>query len=215
MLETICDVFQESYRRGWITSRDGNASVRYADQDYFYITPAGVRKQNMQPEMFKKLEWTTRTMAVPPFLQECWSEAPYTPISQGLKPSAELPLHMQLQNNLDTPVRVVLHLHPTYTIAADRAGINLARISKEFPELCLHTKVGPPVGVVKEKSTELADATTWALGLDVDTGKVNFDIVTVSHHGVVAVSTSPWRAFEHVERLEHICKIVLCSNVWS
>lgn len=215
MLETICEVFQESYRRGWITSRDGNASVRYHDQKYFYITPAGVRKQNMQPEMFKKLEWTTKTMAVPPFLQESWSEAPHTDISRGLKPSAELPLHMQLQNNLDTTVRVVLHLHPTYTIAADRAGINLNRISQEFPELCLHTRVGPPVGVVKEKSTELADATTWALGLDHDTGKVNFDIVTVSHHGVVAVSTSPWRAFEHIERLEHICKIVLVSGTWS
>jgi len=215
MLETICEVFEESYRRGWITSRDGNASVRYRDQDYFYITPAGVRKQNMQPEMFKKMEWATRTLAVPPFLQECWSECEHTPISKGLKPSAELPLHVQLQNNLDTPVRVVLHLHPTWTIAADRAGINLGRISQEFPELCLHTRVGPPVGVVQEKSMELADATVWALGLDPDTGSLNFDVVTISHHGVVAVSTSPWRAFEHVERLEHICKIVLCSNVWS
>jgi len=215
MLETICEVFEESYRRGWITSRDGNASVRYRDQDYFYITPAGVRKQNMQPEMFKKLESTTRTRVVPPFLEQCWTEAVNTPISQGLKPSAELPLHILLQNAIDTPVRVVLHVHPTWTIAAERAGINFNGIANQFPELCLHTRVGPPVGVVKEKSSELADATVGALGLDLDTGSTDFDIVTISHHGVVAVATSPWRAFEHVERLEHICKIVLCSNVWS
>jgi L-fuculose-phosphate aldolase len=30
---------------------------------------------------------------------------------------------------------------------------------------------------------------------------------------VVAIDTSPWRAFEHIERLEHICKIVLASGV--
>jgi len=29
---------------------------------------------------------------------------------------------------------------------------------------------------------------------------------------VVSVDTSPWRAFEHLERLEHICKIVLSSG---
>jgi hypothetical protein len=27
-----------------------------------------------------------------------------------------------------------------------------------------------------------------------------------------AKDTSPWRAFEHIERLEHICKIVLASK---
>ena len=25
--------------------------------------------------------------------------------------------------------------------------------------------------------------------------------------------TSPWRAYEHIERLEHICQIVLASGV--
>jgi len=29
---------------------------------------------------------------------------------------------------------------------------------------------------------------------------------------VVAIDTSPRRAFEHIERLEHICQIVLASN---
>ena len=31
-------------------------------------------------------------------------------------------------------------------------------------------------------------------------------------HGVVAIDTTPWRAYEHIERLEHICKIVLASK---
>jgi ribulose-5-phosphate 4-epimerase/fuculose-1-phosphate aldolase len=36
--------------------------------------------------------------------------------------------------------------------------------------------------------------------------------VGYDRHGVVAVDTSPWRAFEHIERLEHICKIVLSAR---
>ena len=38
MLETICDVMLDAYKRNWITSRDGNVSIRHHDRDHFYIT---------------------------------------------------------------------------------------------------------------------------------------------------------------------------------
>ena len=31
-------------------------------------------------------------------------------------------------------------------------------------------------------------------------------------HGVCAVGKHPWDAFEHIERLEHICQIALASG---
>ena len=40
-------------------------------------------------------------------------------------------------------------------------------------------------------------------------GKYN---VGIKGHGVVAIDETPWRSFEHIERLEHICKIVLASG---
>jgi hypothetical protein len=43
-------------------------------------------------------------------------------------------------------------------------------------------------------------------------GNIEYDIVGIKGHGVVAIDTSPWRAFEHIERLEHICQIVLASG---
>lgn len=55
MLETICDILKDSYARNWITSRDGNISIRHHDRDHFYITPSGVRKQTLQPDQFKKI----------------------------------------------------------------------------------------------------------------------------------------------------------------
>ena len=61
-------------------------------------------------------------------------------------------------------------------------------------------------------SRELADVTAECFGLAKD-GTLAFDIVGQANHGVCAVSTDPWAAYEHVERLDHICEIVLKSSV--
>ena len=204
MLETICDTLVEAYRRNWITSRDGNVSIRHHDRDHFYITPSGVRKQTLQPDQFKKIK----------FMGDDWQDLHYTDISANLKPSGELPLHFGLQRAMGQHgdnVRVVVHLHPTYCIAAMHAGIDLSTISSAFPELNRYTRVAPNVGDVPPISQELADRCHENLKLD-NAGNIEYDIVGVKGHGVVAIDTSPWRAFEHIERLEHICQIVLASG---
>ncbi len=199
MLETISELFQEAYRRNWITARDGNASIRWHDRDHMYITPSGIRKQTLQPEMFIKWDLLGH------------QAMNYTDISRALKPSGEIPLHYELQRNINTEVRVVLHMHPTYTVAAMYAGIELSDLVKEFPELGRYTRVGKNVGNVPPISQELADATVPSFGIYAD-GSLDNHIVGIDRHGVVSVDTSPWRAYEHIERLEHICRIVLASG---
>ena len=210
MLETVCEIFKEAYKRGWITARDGNASVRYAEQDYFYITPSGVRKQFMQPEMFKKIGIVEGVYGQPPVLDYTHEILDYTDVSANLKPSGEFPMHFGLQKQIVKPVRVVLHMHPTYTVAAMYKGINLQKLLLEFPELSRYTSIAPTVPEIEPITQELADATLE--NLEVHEGYVKYDIVGYDRHGVVAVDTSPWRAFEHIERLEHICKIVLAAS---
>jgi L-fuculose-phosphate aldolase len=208
MLETICETLVEAYRRNWITSRDGNVSIRHHDRDHFYITPSGVRKQTLQPDQFKKI------MILENGPVSLWREDYYTDISANLKPSGEIPLHFGLQRRMGqhaSEVRVVVHLHPTYCVAAMHRGINLGDIVADFPELSRYTKVAPNVGDVPPISQELADRCHENLQLD-QQGNIAFDIVGIRGHGVVAIDTSPWRAFEHIERLEHICKIVLASG---
>jgi L-fuculose-phosphate aldolase len=205
MLETICDIMVDAYKRNWITSRDGNVSIRHHDRDHFYITPSGVRKQTLQPDQFKKIRIVGSML---------WQEQPYTDISANLKPSGELPLHLGLQRKMgqhSDEVRVIVHVHPTYCIAAMHAGIDLSTISDSFPELNRYTRVAPNVGDVPPISQELADRCHENLQLDSD-GNIAYDIVGIKGHGVVAIDTSPWRAYEHIERLEHICKIVLASG---
>jgi len=205
MLETICDTLVEGYRRNWITSRDGNVSIRYHDRDHFYITPSGVRKQKMQYDMFKKMLIVgDRAVAVE-----------QDDLSGNLRPSGELPLHFGLQREMGQhrdDIRVVMHLHPTYTIAAMHRGIVLQDLVRDFPELSRYTRVAPNVGDVPPISQELADECHRALELDAE-GNIAYDIVGIKGHGVVAIDITPWRAFEHIERLEHICHIVLASGV--
>lgn len=216
MLETICDTLVEAYRRNWITSRDGNVSIRHHDRDHFYITPSGVRKQTLQPDQFKKIKinkWINSGNGTGVFGYD-WQAESYTDISANLKPSGELPLHFGLQKNMgqhSRDVRVVMHLHPTYCVAAMHCGIELNSLAKEFPELSRYTKVAFNVGDVPPISQELADQCHHHLELD-DDGNIRYDIVGIKGHGVVAIDTSPWRAFEHIERLEHICQIVLASG---
>ncbi len=215
MLETICDTMVEAYRRNWITSRDGNVSIRHHDRDHFYITPSGVRKQTLQPDQFKKIGIVEGFYGQPPRLEYNYEVLDYTEISKNLKPSGEIPLHFGLQKEMgqhSNDVRVVMHFHPTYCVAAMHAGIELSDLVKDFPELSRYTKVAPNVGDVPPISQELADRCFESLKLNKN-GFIEHDIVGIKGHGVVSIDTSPWRAFEHIERLEHICQIVLVSKI--
>jgi L-fuculose-phosphate aldolase len=207
MLETICQVLAIAYARNWITSRDGNVSIRHHDRDHFYITPSGVRKQTLQPEQFKKISISKslQNMGVP-------VEENYTDISSNLKPSGEFPMHFLLQTKINTDVRVILHLHPTYTVAALYRELNLPSLLSEFPELSRYTRVGPSIPMIPPITQELADACVKNIGYDSVDGSIKYNIIGMDRHGVVAVDTSPYRALEHIERLEHICKIVLASG---
>jgi L-fuculose-phosphate aldolase len=199
MITAICDVLKECYSRGWISTRDGNGSVRRKNENWIYITPSGTKKQRLDAESLVKMEFQTDNS-----LLKVNTE------STG-KPSGEIELLRKLLFEIpDT--RTIIHVHPTYTIAAMYAGLDLQALSLEFPEIHRYTKVAPNVPIVPAISTELAEATCLALELKAN-GTISADIVGLDRHGVIAVARDPWTAFEHIERLEHICQIVLVSGV--
>jgi ribulose-5-phosphate 4-epimerase/fuculose-1-phosphate aldolase len=212
MLDTICDVLKAAYDRGWISTRDGNASYKRNYDNFFYITPSGVRKQHLNAEMIVKMEFEGDYKNLnKPWLNLQRIDDDYQRKIIGLNPSGELALHALLQQN--TPEnRVVLHLHPTYTVAALYAGINLQKLAKDFPELNRYTKVGPSVRMIPPISEELATESIIALGLNKETGSIDCDIIGLDRHGIIAVAKDAWEAFGHVERLEHICQIALVSG---
>jgi ribulose-5-phosphate 4-epimerase/fuculose-1-phosphate aldolase len=132
-------------------------------------------------------------------------------INEQQKPSGELWMHWNAQRD-SKKTRTVVHVHATHVVSAIYAGIELQAISAEFPEISRYTRVGPTVPALPALSRQLADATAECLGVRED-GTVPFDIVGQANHGVCAVAMDLWAAYEHIERLDHICEIVLKSGV--
>ena len=210
MLDSICDVMKVAYDKNWISTRDGNASFKRKGEPYLYVTPSGVRKYHMNAEMMIKLELckdeNSKYGINPVRVLDSYQDK-----IKGLDTTGELPLHILLQKNLPDN-RVVLHLHPTYIIAAMYAGLNLQQLAIQFPEINRYTRVGPTVPVVPPISEELAEATIKALNLNSDTGEIDFDIVGLEQHGIIAIAKDAWSALEHVERVESICQVVLAAG---
>ena len=194
MITAIGDVMREAHRRGWITTRDGNVSLRRRGSRFMYITPSGWRKTIIHPEHMIKIEFCPAGLIIP----------------KGVSPSGELDMHSFLQRNA-VGTRAVVHLHPTNIIAAIYGGWDLQKIAADFPEVSRYTRVGPSTPVLPATSHELASATYDAL-TEKDSNKIKYDIVGQANHGVCSVGANPWDAFEHIERLEHICEIVLKSG---
>jgi len=189
------DVMRTAYEKGWITTRDGNISLCRHGKDTMYITPSGWRKTIIHPEHMLKVAFDNTDH--------------YVLGENNSKPSGELEMHLMLQRSYKA-TRAVVHLHPTNIIAAMYAGWDLQILAAEFPEVSRYTRVGPSVPVLPVTSSELAFATYGAMTKD---RKIIYDIVGQAAHGVCSVGKNPWDAFEHIERLEHICEIALRSGV--
>ena len=195
------DVMRRAYEKGWITTRDGNISLCRRNSSVLYITPSGWRKTILHPEHIMKARIT-------PSGCKMMSKNPDD------KPSGELDMHLLLQRS-HKGCRAVVHLHPTNIIAAMFAGWDLQKLSSQFPEVSRYTRVGTSVPVLPVTSPELARATFEAMTNFEKSGSnvLKFDIVGQANHGVCAVGKNPWDAYEHIERLEHICEIALTSGV--
>lgn len=200
MLTAIGDVMRRVYERGWITTRDRNISMRKRNGKFLYITPSGYRKTIVHPEHVVKLE----------IVIDSATGRPIPKVGDGQQPSGELWMHWNLQRD-SKKTRTVVHVHATHVVAAMYAGVDLQAMSTEFPEISRYTRVGRTVPALPALSRDLADATADCFGLRKD-GSLEFDIVGQANHGVCAVAMDPWAAYEHIERLDHICEIVLKSG---
>ena len=193
MATTIGEVMQRCYEKGWITTRDGNASVRRGGSNCIYITPSGIRKNTIRVEDIINMTIKGNELAIP----------------EGTKPSGELHMHWLLQRNAFTS-RAVIHVHPTHVIAAMHAGFDLQKLCEPFAEIYRYTRVGPSVPAIPAVTEKLGLATYLAM---CPSDNLEFDIVGQIGHGVCAVGENPWSAYEHIERLDHICEIVLKSGI--
>lgn len=195
MITAMGDVMREAYKRNWITTRDGNCAVRIKNSNIIHLTPSAVRKTQICPEMLVRMK--------------IGKEIKFSS-NMNLQPTGEWEMHYLILKDSDTTLSSV-HLHPPNIVAAMYAGWSLNTMVEPFPEVYRYTRVGPNVAAWNALSKELANH-TYA-NLKIESGTREFDIVGQKNHGVTAVGKNPWEAFEHIERVEHICQIVLKSGI--
>jgi len=197
MIKDIIFILQESYKKNWITPRDGNISFKLSGSNKFIITPSGLRKQDLNASDFIEVD----------ILDSGWKQKN----NYNLKPSGEIEMHYEILKSIDKDI-CVIHLHPTYTISAMYAGFDLAELAKSFPELSRYTNVAKNTKNVAPLSSDLAQECSSKLSFDKNLSHFKNNIIGIPYHGVVSIGSNVYEAFEHIERLEHISQIVVSSK---
>jgi len=197
MIDDIINILKEAYKKNWITPRDGNISYKSSGSNKFIITPSGLRKQELKESDFIEVEISDKG----------WKQLN----NFDKKPSGEIELHYEILKSFKKDI-CVIHLHPTYTISAMYAGLNLSTLAKSFPELSRYTKVANNTENVPPLSKDLALQCKSKLQFNSDRYEYTNDIVGIPNHGIVSIGSDAYDALEHVERVEHIANIVLLSK---
>lgn len=179
----ISTTAHELYKRGWITTRDGNISVR--DGGKIYITRSSVNKAKLSSADILEIDIVDNV-----------------PQTEGLNPSIEFHMHWLILKDVEQGA--VIHAHPPMVVAAMDGDDSLLRPAlKEYPELTRYTKVGKIVPFIAPGEHKLAEK-VWK-------NIQGCDIVGLKKHGVTSKGKNLEEAFEHIERFSHVCEIILWS----
>lgn len=101
----ICEIGKRIYNKGFVAANDGNISVRI-DEDSFLVTPTGVSKGFMTPEMLIKVDGEGNVL-------------------EGThKPTSEIKMHLRVYKERPE-INSVVHVHPPYATAFAIAGVSL------------------------------------------------------------------------------------------
>nr|WP_263326690.1 class II aldolase/adducin family protein [Neobacillus sp. Marseille-Q6967] len=101
----ICDIGKRVYEKGFVAANDGNISVRISENE-FLITPTGISKGSMTPEMIVKVDHQGNAL------------------EGDFKPTSEMKMHLLVYKERPD-VHAIVHVHPPYATAFAIAGIPL------------------------------------------------------------------------------------------
>lgn len=101
----ICDIGKRIYEKGFVAANDGNISIRISENE-FLITPTGVSKGILTPEMIIKVDKQGNVL------------------DGDYRPTSEMKMHLMVYQERPD-IQAVVHVHPPYATAFAIAGIPL------------------------------------------------------------------------------------------
>lgn len=177
--EEICEVCRLLYSRGYVVSNDGNVSVRVAP-DRVLITPSGVGKGRMTPEMLVLCDLDGNVL------------------EGDRHPSSESKMHRMIYRER-ADVMSVVHAHPPVSTA-------FAVCRRPLKERYLAEMV---LGLGEVPVTEFAMLSTDEVPESVRPFVQDHNAVLLANHGSLAWGPTLWSAFDRLEVVEQTAKVFL------
>lgn len=175
--EEVCAVCRLLYDRGYVVSNDGNVSVRVAP-DRVLITPAGVGKGRMTPDM--------------PVLCSLQGDV----LEGRLRPSSESRMHLMVYRERPD-IMAVVHAHPPLSTA-------FAVCRRPLTRRYLTESV---TGLGEVPVTEFAMPSTQEVPDSVRPFIRTHSAVLLANHGALAWGETLLSAFDRLETVEQTAKI--------
>lgn len=179
----ICEVGRRMWQRGYVAANDGNISARL-DEHSLLVTPTGVSKGFMTPEMLIKVDL-------------------YGNIIAGLgRASSELKMHLAAYQ-LRPDINCVVHAHPPIATAYAVAG--LAITQPIVAEVVVNLGYVPLVPYGTPGSDELPAVIAQHLA--------NHDGLLLANHGALTVGEDLYTAYYKMETMELVAQIGLYARL--
>jgi len=182
--ELLCEVGKLLYDRGYAAANDGNISLK-VDADRLLMTPSGVSKGRMTPEMLLLTDPDGRVL-----------EGDRHPTSEGK-------MHLAVYRSR-SDVRAVVHAHPPVStaFAVCRRGLETPYVA----ELVVGLGSVPCTPSFAMLSTEEVPESILPYLSD-------HNALLLANHGVLTWGGDLWEAFDRLETVEHTAKIVLNAQL--
>lgn len=175
----ICEIGKLMYDRGYVVINDGNISAR-ADDGNFWVTPSGVSKGRMTPDMMVKVDIDGNVL-------------------EGNRyPSSEVKMHLVAYKKR-ADVGAVVHAHPPLgtSFAICRKAID----KRYLPEML--------VGLGPVPVAEFAMPSTQEVPDSVEPYIEGYNAVLLANHGVLTWGDNLWQAFDRLEVVESSAKVIM------
>lgn len=177
--EQIVEIGRRMYEQGYVVTNDGNITVKVSPTE-LWVTPTGVSKGYMTPEMMVKLDLEGNIL------------------EGSCKPSSEVKMHLRVFKE-NPKVRGVVHAHPVNATSFACAGIPLD--APILMEAIMQLGTVPVVHYAKPGTYDVPDGIAPYCR--------DYNAVLLANHGVLTWGESLLQAYHRMEVAETYARVIL------
>lgn len=184
--QAIVEAGQLCYSLGLMPSNNGNISARMGE-DRIVITPSTLCKGRLELDDLLVIDLDGNVLKAD--------------ARKKRRVSSETPMHLEAYRQRPD-IRAVIHAHPAHATALTVAGI-------PFPEDVLSELLE---GLGPVPTTEFATPSSDENAVAIRKHIVEHDAVLIRNHGAITVGRDLEEALVHLERVEHVAKVVVMAH---